>query len=156
MIPPDSKKRIEALTDSELEYEISRGDKSRFQRDKFTYLKENYQQRKRAKADTASKSYIRTTIYLLLHNSPYQKTITSLGVGTVSSWYGVWNLNYDNLVNTGKISIQTKQQIVGTAPYIIVAVALLSFLILNRYFLNKYKDPSKLSEEELNKLLKYL
>lgn len=156
MIPEESKKRIEALTNSELEYEVSRGDKSRFQRAKFLYLKDHLQQRKRAKAEIASKSYIRMVIYLVRQNKPYQKALMTLAAGIVSSWYGIWNLNYDNLLNTGIISIQTKKQIIEMAPRIIVATSLLAFLLLNRYFMNKYNDPSKIPDEELDKLLKYL
>lgn len=45
MIPEDKKKRIESLSTDEMLYEINLGRRSRFQREKFAYLKTCYQKR---------------------------------------------------------------------------------------------------------------
>lgn len=156
MIKDETKNHVNAMSEEDIKAEISLGDKSRFQKEKFTYLKKHYRQRREKRADSASKNYAKMTWYLLRHNQTSRNTMLSLAAGTVSSWYAVWNLNYDNLVTTGIISIQTKKQLIEMAPNIIFAVSLIAFLLLNRHFINKYKDPSKLSDEELDKLLKYL
>jgi len=155
MIPDESKKRIEALTDSELEYEVSRGDKSRFQRDKFTYLKEHYHQRKRAKADSASKEYIKMLKYLLFHNSQYRKVLYILIATTIFPLFGLLQFDFSNLVETELITQATIVTLIKTGPLILLVLFFAAFLLQNRYFINKYKDPSKLTDEELDKLLKY-
>jgi hypothetical protein len=155
-ISPDSKKRIDSLTDNELEYEVCRGEKSRFRRDKFLYLKDHYKQRKRAKADSVLKSYFKMIKYLLQNNNHYRAALLLLTGWAASSWYGIWNLDYSNILDSGLINIQTKKQIIRMAPNIIASIFLTAVLILNKYFMRKYKDLSKLSDEELDKLIKYL
>jgi len=47
MIKDDTRQRIDAMTIEEMAYEISRGHRSRFQRDNFDYLKSCYEMRLR-------------------------------------------------------------------------------------------------------------
>ena len=54
MLTEEQRARIEALTDDELELEFARGRASRFQREKFDYLKVVLDQRKQARIDATS------------------------------------------------------------------------------------------------------
>jgi hypothetical protein len=54
MLTPESRARIEALNDEELAYEVQRGRESRFQREKYDYLKVLHAQRVQAKADAGA------------------------------------------------------------------------------------------------------
>jgi len=53
MLTDKQRASIEALSDEELEFELARGSASRFQREKFDYLKVVRGQRQQAIADTA-------------------------------------------------------------------------------------------------------
>ena len=53
MLNDEQRANIEALSDEELEFELSRGSASRFQREKFDYLKVVRGKRKLASADAA-------------------------------------------------------------------------------------------------------
>ncbi|MCY1554552.1 hypothetical protein D9M68_911290 [compost metagenome] len=53
MLNEDQRKSIEALSDVELEYELARGAASRFQCEKFDYLRVVHGQRQQASAEAA-------------------------------------------------------------------------------------------------------
>jgi hypothetical protein len=53
MLTDEQRANIEALSDEELEFELTRGSASRFQREKFDYLKVVRERRQQANADAA-------------------------------------------------------------------------------------------------------
>jgi hypothetical protein len=59
MLTDDQRAKIEALSDEELEFELARGSASRFQREKFDYLKVVRGQRQQARADAAQATAIK-------------------------------------------------------------------------------------------------
>lgn len=107
-------------------------------------------------ADSKSIDYVKMIKYLTLHNAQYRSALILLGGVAISSLYGIWNFDYNNLLDTKLLSDHTKQEITKVAPNIIIALFLSSFLILNKIFIKRYDPPSKLSKDELEKFLDFI
>jgi hypothetical protein len=62
MLTDEQRADIEALSDEELEFELARGSASRFQREKFDYLKVARGQRQQANADAAQAAALKVAL----------------------------------------------------------------------------------------------
>lgn len=61
MLDEDQRKGIESLSDVELEYELARGSASRFQREKFDYLRVVHKQRQQEFAEASQAAVLEAT-----------------------------------------------------------------------------------------------
>ena len=62
MLTEEQKRRIEALSTDEMAYEIQLGNSSRFQREKFAYLKVCYQKRQEPEKAEAKEAWHTTSL----------------------------------------------------------------------------------------------
>lgn len=62
MLTDEQRASIEALSDEELEFELARGSASRFQREKFAYLKVVREKRQQEAADAAQAAALKVAL----------------------------------------------------------------------------------------------
>ena len=85
MLTEESKKRIEAMSVSEIAYEIELGTRSRFQREKMAYLKKLHKERMHENAVASPKHSFKHSIHRALMDTPAiaYKSLIGIVIGGV-------------------------------------------------------------------------
>lgn len=162
MLTDENKKYIESLDLKEMEYELNLGHRSRFQKDKFAYLKTCYQQKKESGLNTDSVtitipalSDLQFLRFLILHDKNYRNLSLSIITTTVITLVALLQFDFSNLIEAQLLTPEQKAGLLLLGPVAIVIIGLIALFSLNRHTFKKWRNARNLSKEDLSTLNRY-
>jgi hypothetical protein len=95
--------------------------------------------------------------FLLIHESAYRqslyKRIKKVGLPLFALAVGVWSFPLERLNPTGELPNLTQYRIRWLCMIILAMVFLTSFILLTIPYVKKWRNPSRLTSQELKKLI---
>ena len=94
--------------------------------------------------------------FLLLHDEKYKSKLSKITQDAVYIFFALLGLDLLKIIPTGTMPNEKQWEIRILGLLVIFAMWLLSFVILLSIYYKKYKTPHKLTDKELDNILKYM